>query len=86
MELVDERDDLALGLLDLGEDGLEAFLELAAILRTRDHRREVERDEPATAQRLGHVACDDALGESFDDGGLADAGLTDQDGVVLRTP
>src|SRR5207244_2623054 len=26
---------------------------------------------------------DDALGESLDDGGLADAGLADQDGVVL---
>ena len=36
------------------------------------------------AQRLGHVAGDDALGEALDDRGLADAGLADQDGVVLR--
>ena len=37
-------------------------------------------------QRVGHVAGDDALGEALDDGGLADAGLADQDGVVLRAP
>ena len=31
----------------------------------------------------GHVAVDDPLGEALDDRGLADAGLADQDGVVL---
>ena len=32
---------------------------------------------------LGHVAADDALGEALDDGGLADARLADEHGVVL---
>ncbi|GMA35931.1 hypothetical protein GCM10025876_21350 [Demequina litorisediminis] len=32
---------------------------------------------------LGHVAAHDRLGEAFDDGSLADAGLADQHGVVL---
>ena len=36
-------------------------------------------------QGLGHVALDDPLGEPLDDGGLADAGLADEHGVVLRT-
>ena len=31
----------------------------------------------------GHVAVDDPLREALDDRGLADAGLADQDGVVL---
>ena len=44
---------------------------------------EVERDQPAAAQRLRHVAGDDALGEPLDDGGLADAGLADEHRVVL---
>ena len=35
-------------------------------------------------QRLGHVAADDVGGETLDDGGLADAGLADEHGVVLR--
>lgn len=34
-------------------------------------------------QRLGHLALDDRLGQALDDRRLADAGLTDQDRVVL---
>ena len=84
VDLVDERDDLAVGVLDLLEDGLEALLELAAVLRTGDHCAEVEGDEALVAQALRHVPGDDALRETLDDGRLADAGLTDEDGVVLR--
>ena len=83
MQLVDERDDLAVGVLDLVEHGLEPLLELAAELRAGQHRAEVERDQRLAAQRLGHVAVDDALRQAFDHSGLADAGLTDQHGVVL---
>lgn len=85
VQLVDEGDDLPVALLDLGEDGLEAFLELTAVLGTCDHRPEVQGDEPLVPQGLGDVALDDALGEALDDGRLADAGLTDEHGVVLRT-
>ena len=35
-------------------------------------------------QALGHVTADDPLRETFDDGGLADAGLADEHGIVLR--
>ena len=69
---------------DLLEDGLEAVLELAAVLRAGDERAEVERDDALVLQRLGHVALDDALREALDDRGLADARLADQHGVVLR--
>lgn len=86
VQFVDERDDLAVALLDLGKDGLQALLELAAVLRARDHRAQVERDEPFVLQGLGNVALDDALGEPLDDGGLADAGLTDEHRVVLGAP
>ena len=83
VQLVHEQDDLAVGLLDLLEDGLQALLELAAVLRAGDQGADVERDDAAVAQLLGHVAGDDALGEALGDRGLADAGLADQDGVVL---
>ena len=86
MQLVNEGDDLPVRAGDLGQDRLEAFLELAAILRTGNHRRHVEGHQALVAQGLRDVARDDALGEAFDDGGLTDAGFTDQDGVVLRTP
>ena len=47
VELVDEQDDLALRVLDLLEDGLEALLELAAELGPGDQRAEIERRRPA---------------------------------------
>ena len=40
-------------------------------------------DQLAVAQALGDVAVDDPLGKALDDRGLADAGLADQDRVVL---
>ncbi len=83
VQLVDEEDDLALGLGDLAQHGLQAVLELAAILRARDHAADVEAHDAAVLQRLGHVAGHDALGQALDDGGLADARLADQHGVVL---
>src|SRR4249919_1338814 len=38
------------------------------------------------AQALGHFAVDDALRQTFDDRGLADAGFTDQHRIVFRAP
>ncbi len=83
VQLVEEQDDRAARLGDLLQDGLQALLELAAVLRAGDERADVERDDAPLAQGLGHVAGDDPLGEPFDDRGLADARLPDQDGVVL---
>ena len=84
VQLVDEEDDLALGVGDLLEHGLEPLFELAAVLRARDQRAHVEADDALVLQALGHVAADDALRQAFDDGGLADAGLADEHRVVLR--
>ena len=84
VQFVDEGDDLALGVGDLLEHGLEPFLELAAVLRPGDHRADVEGDEALVLQAFGYVAVGDAPGEAFDDGGLTDARLADEDRVVLR--
>ncbi len=84
VHLVDEEDDLALGVLDLGENGLEALLELAAVLRPGEERADVERPDALALQALRHVAGDDPLRETLGDRRLADAGLADQDGIVLR--
>ncbi len=71
---------------DLLEHGLEPVLELAAVLGAGDQRTDVERDHAPVAQRVGDVARDDPLRQALDDRGLADAGLADQHGVVLRAP
>ena len=39
--------------------------------------------DDAVGQHVGHFAVDDALGQTFGDGGLADTGLTDQERIVL---
>ena len=82
VDLVDEQDDVAAG-LDLLEHLLEALLEVTAVAGPGDEGAEVERVELLVLERLGHLARGDGLGEALDDGGLADAGLTDEHRVVL---
>ena len=54
VQLVDEQDDV-LGAADLVHHRLDALLELAAVLRAGDHHRQVEHDDAAVVQDLGHV-------------------------------
>src|SRR4051812_1048316 len=85
VKLVDEQDDVA-ALGDLLHHLLEALLELAAVLRAGDEGCEIQRVDLLALEQLGHVSVRDALGEALDDGGLADARLADEHGVVLRAP
>src|SRR5215467_1352796 len=83
MKLVDEEDHLTLGVGDFLEDGLQALLEFAAIFRPGHEGAHVERNDTLVLETFGYIAADDAAREPFDDGGLADAGLADEDRVVL---
>ena len=83
VQLVDEADDLAVGIDDFLDHGLEAVFEFAAELGAGDHAAEVDGHQLLVLELIGHVAADDALGEAFDDGGLADARFADQHRVVL---
>ena len=75
--------DLALALLHLVQDALQALLELAAVLGTGHQRAHVQAEHGAILQVFWHIAPDDPLSQTLGDGALADAGLTDQAGVVL---
>ena len=86
VHLVDEQDHRPGGVGHLRQHRLEALLELAAILGPGDQRAHVERHQPLVGQALGHIAIDDAQRQPLGDGGLADAGLADQDRVVLGPP
>ena len=86
VQLVDEADDLPFALGDLAQDGLQAVLELAAVLGARHHGPDVDGEQALALEPFRHVAAHDALGEALDDGGLADAGLADEHGVVLGPP
>ena len=85
VKLVDEGDDFTIGAFDLIENSLEAFLEFTAVLRTRNHPGQVKSDELLVLQGFGHVAGDDSLGQAFHDCGLTDAGLADENRIVLGT-
>ena len=82
VDLVDEQDRLR-ALAQLAEQRLEALLEVAAVLGTGQQRAEIEGVDHALRQQVGHLSVDDALGQAFGDGGLAHAGLADQQRVVL---
>ena len=84
MQLVDEENDLAVGLFDLAQDGLEAIFKFAAELGSGEHRSQVKRDDALVAQDVRDVAEEDAACEALDDGCFAHAGLADEHRVVLR--
>ncbi len=53
------------------------------IFRAGDQRAHVQGDDALVLQDGGDVAVEHADGQAFDDGGFADAGLADEDGIVL---
>ena len=82
VQLIDE-DDGVLILHQLLHDGLQALFKLAAVLGARDDQRKIQRQDPLIGEERRHLAVGDALGQAFDDGGLAHAGLADQHRIVL---
>jgi hypothetical protein len=82
VDFVDEQDRAGL-LLELADDGLEALLEVAAVLGAGNERTEVERPDDRVLEHVRHVAFDDALGQTFGERGLADAGFADVERIVL---
>ena len=84
VQLINEEDDLALALLHLVQNALQALLELAAVLCTGHQSAHVQAEHGAVFQVFGHIAAHDPFGQTLGDGRLADARLTDQAGVVLR--
>ena len=84
MQLVDKQDDAALGLLDLGQHGLQTLFKFTAVLCACNQCAHIEREDRFVLQRLGHLVRDDPLRKALDDGRLADARFADENGVVLR--
>ena len=72
-------------LFEFLDDLLQALFEVAAIAGAGEQRAHVEREDRRVLQRFRNLLLDDALGETFGDGRLADAGVADIERVVLRT-
>ncbi len=82
MDFVDEH-DRAGELLDLLDHLLEALFEIAAIARAGKQRAHVEGEDRRLGENFGHLAFDDTLGQAFGDRRLADAGIADEQRIVL---
>src|SRR5688500_11486760 len=85
MDLIDEHDGVRMS-LDLLHDLLQALFEVAPIAGAGEQRTHIEGEHGGAFQNLRHLALDDLAGETFRDGGLADAGITDEERVVLLAP
>src|SRR5690606_3444321 len=83
VRLVDEQDDGLFGRLHRIDDALEPVLELTAYAGARLQSAEVERQDAAVGEHLGHGAFGDAQGQALDQSRLTDARLAHDDGVVL---
>ena len=82
VQLIDE-DDRVLVFHQLFHDGLQAFLELAAILRAGHDERQIQSQNALVREERGHVPVGNALRQPFHDRGLPHARLTDQNRIVL---
>ncbi len=82
VDFVDEEDRLR-PRAERGDDRLEALLEVAAETRARQQRAGVEREDLRVLQRLLDIVGQQARGEPFGHRGLADAGVADEDRIVL---
>ena len=85
MDLVDEQDGVRM-VLELLHHRLQPLLEVAAIPRAREQRPHVEREDRGLGQHRRRLAVDDLARQPLGDGRLADAGIADQQGVVLPPP
>ena len=82
VDFVDEEDD-GIVLFDDVKDALDPFFKFAAVLGTGDDAGQVEGENALVQQAVRHVAVDDALGQAFGNGRLADARCANEDRIVL---
>src|SRR6185295_11214361 len=77
VQLIDEKNYLALCGFDFLQYCFETLFEFAAILCTRQHRSEIATDHALVAESLWNITRHNPLRETFNDCGFADAGLAD---------
>ena len=83
MHLVDEQHHLAIARFHFLENGFQTLFEFAAIFCTSHQRAHIQRQQCLIGKRLWHIAIDNPLRQPFGDGRLANAGLANQNRIVL---
>ena len=85
VDLVDEEDRHR-ALRERVDDGLEAFLEVAAKARAGEEGTRVEREDFGALEQIRHVVVEEPGGEAFGERRLAHARVADKHRVVLAAP
>ena len=83
MNFIDEKHDVR-GFYDLVYNGFEPIFKLAAVLRARDQRTHIKRDDAFVLQAKRNLFFGDQLRKALDDRGFSHARLAEQDRVVFR--
>ena len=84
VQLVDEQQNSALGLLDFLKHRLESFLKFAAVLCAGDKGAHIKAEYGFVLQTFRNVPPDYTLSKPLGDGGFTYAGFADEHGIVLR--
>ncbi len=82
LDFVDEQDGMRIVLQGL-QDAFEALLEVTTVFGPGEQGAHIEREDIGLGQHLGDVAFDDLAREPFGNRGLAHAGFSDQQRIVL---
>ena len=83
MNLIDEEDNLSVGIGYLLDDALESFLKLTLVFGTGNQCTHIKRIELLVLQIFRHIATYDTLCKSLYDSGFTRTRFTDKDRVVL---
>ena len=83
MDLIQEQDNVPVR-LNLGDQALHPLLELAAVFRSRDKPREIQRIDLLILHLLRDHTGRQPLGQAFHYSRFAHSRLADQTGIVLR--
>ena len=86
VQLIDEQNNLSLGFLYFVQYGLQTFLKFAPVLGPGNQGAHIQGENRFVFQAFRNVTAHNALSKAFRNGGLADAGLSDENRVVLRFP
>ena len=82
MDFIDEENDFAM-VLQLFDEAPQTFLKLTSVLRACHDGCHIECHDAFVGNHVWHLAPDDALRQPLDEGRFADAGLANQNGIVL---
>ena len=82
VDLVDKQDRMIL-FLELRQQPFQALLEITPVLGARKQSTQIQGVDHGVGNDVRYLAVHDPLGQAFGDGGLANAGLTDQQRIVL---